>query len=83
MAANVLNSPRAVQASVLVVRAFVRLRQVVATHRDLVHKLVELESRIDPHDEAIRQLITAIRELIQPEPVPRKPRIGFHVRPKK
>jgi phage regulator Rha-like protein len=72
MAANVLNSPRAVRISVLVVRAFVRLRQVLTTHRELARKLEELENRIGTHDVAIRQLVSAIRELMEPEPVPEK-----------
>jgi hypothetical protein len=82
MAANVLNSPQAVQASVLVVRAFVHLRQMLATHRELAQKLAELEQRIDGHDEAIIDLMTAIRELMAPPPV-NKPKIGFQPKPKK
>ncbi len=77
MAANVLNSRRAVHASVYVVRAFVRLRQVLATHRDLAEKLAELERRIGTHDGAIRELMTAIRQLMEPPPEPHKERIGF------
>jgi hypothetical protein len=81
MAANVLNSPRAVRASVYVVRAFVRLRQVLATHRELAVKLAELEHKVGTHDVAIRRLVTAIRQLMEP-PVeePPKDRIGFHPR---
>lgn len=82
MAANTLNSQRAVQASVLVVRAFVRLRQMLATHRELSGKLAELERKIGTHDEAIRELMTAIRQLMEPPAEPRKERIGFHRRPR-
>ncbi len=78
MAANVLNSRRAVEASVYVVRAFVRLRQELATHKKLAHKLVELERRVGTHDTAIRELVTAIRRLAAPPPGPTRPRIGFH-----
>lgn len=77
MAANVLNSHRAVQASVLVVRAFVRLRRLLSTHRDLAKKLAELEERIGRHDGAIHALMKAIRDLMEPSPDPRKERIGF------
>ena len=79
MAANVLNSSRAVKASVLVVRAFVRLRQLLTTHRALAQQLAELERRISTHDEAIRELMTAIRQLMEP-PQPKRRQIGFHVR---
>ncbi len=78
MAANVLNSRRAVEASVYVVRAFVRLRQVFATHKELAHKLVELERRVGTHDAAIRELVTAIRRLAKPPPNPPQRKIGFH-----
>jgi len=82
MAANVINSPVAVKASVQVVRAFVRLRQVLAQHVELAHKLAELESHVTEHDEQIRALFAAIRQLMSPpEPPPRK--IGFRVRESK
>ena len=63
MAANVLNSRRAVEASVYVVRAFVRLRHELTLRKELAHKLGELEQRIDTHDAAIRGLMAAIRQL--------------------
>ena len=79
MAANVLNSPRAVQMSVFVVRAFVRLRQMIATHKDIVAKLVELEHKVASHDTHIRSLFDAIRQLMKP-PEPKKRKIGFLVK---
>lgn len=79
MAANVLNNTRAVKVSILVVRAFVRLRQVLATHRELTHKLDELERRVGTHDEAIRELMTAVRQLME-LPQPERREIGFHAR---
>ncbi len=63
MAATILNSPRAVDVSVFVVRAFVKLRRVVAGHKELAAKLAELERRVGGHDDAIRQLVAALREL--------------------
>jgi hypothetical protein len=79
MAANVLNSGRAVAASVYVVRAFVRLREMLATHAELAGKLAELELRIGTHDEAITALIAAIKQLMSPPAGPRR-RIGFRAR---
>jgi hypothetical protein len=77
MASTILNSPKAVQVSVLVVRAFVRLRQFLASHQQLATKLNELEAKLHKHDHQILALIDAIRQLMsQPEPE-RRPPIGF------
>jgi hypothetical protein len=76
MAATVLNSERAVQMSVFVVRAFVRLREMLATNRRLAGKITELENRLDTHDSVIQELIEAIKELMTPKAPPRR-RIGF------
>ena len=79
MLAAVLNTPRAIEVSVFVVRAFVRLREILTTHKALAHKLAELESKIETHDEAIRSLVSAIRQLMAaPERQPKK--IGFALR---
>lgn len=76
MLATVLNSPVAVQASIQVVRAFVKLREMLSTHRELAKKLADLEKRIEGHDEEITALFDAIRELMEPPDKPNK-RIGF------
>jgi len=82
MLASVLNSDIAVQASVRVVRAFVRLREMVAANAQLAAKLEELERRLDSHDEAIVDLFAALKQLLEaPEP-PKRREIGFHVREK-
>src|SRR5580693_6792703 len=78
MAATVLNSKRAVQMSVFVVRAFVRLREMLATNRRLAGKIAELENGLDTHDSVIQDLIEAIKELLTPEARPRR-RIGFQL----
>lgn len=78
MAANVLNSERAVQMSVFVVRAFVRLREMLAANRQLAVKIHELEGRLDTHDDTIQDLIEAIKELMTPPQSPRR-RIGFRL----
>jgi hypothetical protein len=82
MVASVLNTKRAIQVSVFVVRAFVRLREILATHKELAHTLAELERKLQNHDESIRSLVVAIRRLMappEPEPEPPKRRIGFLV----
>ncbi len=76
MAANVLNSERAVEMSVYVVRAFVKLREMLATQKEMSRKLTELEKRLDYHDEDIHNLVIAIRKLMAPSAKPKK-QIGF------
>lgn len=76
MAANVLRSKRAVKASIYVIRAFVKLRQLVASHKELAAKFDELERTVATHDKAIVSLFEAIREMMTPPP-PKKKRIGF------
>lgn len=75
MAASVLNTPRAIEVSVHVVRTFVKLREALSTHKELAHKLAELE-RKGTHDEAIRTLLGTIRQLMAPA-APKRGRIGF------
>ena len=62
--------------SVFVVRAFVKLREMLATHKELAHKLLELERKLEGHDEAIQSLVAAIRQLMTP-PEPKRRPIGF------
>jgi hypothetical protein len=75
-AANVLNSPRAIAMGVHVVRAFVQLRDLLASNKTLAHKLRELEHKLKNHDEAIAAILSAIRELLHP-PAPKRRPIGF------
>ena len=80
MAASVLNTGKAIQISVFVVRAFVKLREMLSTHKELAHKLAALERKLQNHDESIRSLVVAIRQLMRPpEPENPKKRIGFLV----
>jgi len=79
MAATVLNSKRAVHVSLLVVRTFVKLREMLGAHKELALKLAELEHRFAKHDEHIATLFEAIRQLMAPPPEPPKRRIGFIV----
>ncbi len=79
MAATILNSSRAVEISVFVVRAFVKMRHFVLSHKDLAARLLELERMVGAHDDSIRQLISAIRQLMAPPPpTGKKGRIGFN-----
>lgn len=66
MAANVLNSRRAIEVSVYAVRAFVRLRETLTLHKELASRLADLERKIESHDEGIRTLFEAIRQLMAP-----------------
>ncbi len=79
-AANVLNSPRAVEMGIYVVRAFVQLRELLSSNKDLARRLDQLEARIEKklatHDEAIAAMLSAIRQLMNP-PVPTRRGIGF------
>ncbi len=77
MAASVLNSPRAIDVSVFIVRAFVKLRQTMLEHKELSQKLEQLEHRLVNHDRQILSLVQAIRELTSSAPLPKKRRIGF------
>jgi ORF6N domain len=79
MLASVLNSAVAIDASVRVVRAFVRLREIISANAELAAKFAQLERWLDTHDEAIAQLFAAIRQLLTPPPR-KKREIGFHVR---
>lgn len=77
MAANLLRSKRAVQTSLHVVRAFVRLRETVAANKELTKKLDELERRVSHHDSAITGIVKTIRELATPPEAKPRRRIGF------
>jgi hypothetical protein len=78
MAASILNTQQAIEASIFVVRAFIRLREILATHKQLARKLAELEERFGEHDEQIQVIIEAIQQLMAPTDKPRK-KIGFEV----
>jgi len=81
MLSSVLQSERAVKINIAIMRAFVKLREMLETNRELARKFSELEQRVGKHDEEITAILEAIRQLIAP---PKKARreIGFHVREK-
>jgi hypothetical protein len=78
MAASVLNSKRAVEMSIFVVRAFVRLRAALATNQKILVKLKDLEERVENHDADIDEILIAIRDLMTP-PLPTGRQIGFEI----
>ena len=78
MLSTVLSSERAIQVNIAIMRAFVKLREILSTHKDLAHKLKELEGKIEKHDGEIGAIFDAIRQLMTPPPEKPKPRIGFH-----
>lgn len=79
MAANVLNSAKAVEMSVYVVRAFVPMRRTLQTSAELSKRLEAVERRLDGHDESIRALVATVRQLITPPEKPRRA-VGFKPR---
>ena len=80
MAASVLNSARADEMSVFVVRAFVQLRDYARTNTELAKQFAALERRVTGHDQALKQMFAAVRELLRPEAKPRRA-IGFRSAP--
>ena len=76
MLGNVLKSPRAIQVSLMIVRAFVKLREMLSTHKEVAQKIEELERKLAVHDEAIIDLFEAIRQLME-LPMENRKQIGF------
>lgn len=76
MLSSILRSQRAVQVNIAIMRAFVKLRGLLATHKELAKKLAELEARTAAHDEDISTIFEAIRKLMEPPEKP-QPKIGF------
>jgi hypothetical protein len=80
MAANILNSPRAVAMSVYVIRAFVKMREDLAANAAILKRLAEIDKSLLLHDGALRDIYQKLRPLLEPPPPPPKPEIGFHVK---
>ena len=79
MRSSVLRSDRAVQVNIEIMRAFVRLRRILAVNAEMARRLDELEKRVGGHDDQFVQVIRAIRQLMEPPASPKRGRIGFHV----
>ena len=82
MLSSVLRSERAVQVNIAIMRAFVKLREILSTHKELAQKLKKLEYKIETHDEQITAIFEAINQLLTSPPV-QKRKIGFEVMEKK
>jgi hypothetical protein len=80
MAANILNSPRAVAMSVYVIRAFIKIREDLAANAAILKRLAEIDKTLLLHDSALHDIYQKLRPLLQPAPPPAKPQIGFHVK---
>ena len=78
MLSSVLNSERAIEVNIAIMRAFVRLRGILSTHKDLARKLADLERKLGEHDEKFAIVFEAIRQLMAPPATPPRRRIGFH-----
>ena len=77
MLSSVLNIERAIQVNIAIMRAFVKLKQILSMNKELAHKLAELEHKIEKHDGDIQAIFEAIRRLMAPPAVKPKPQIGF------
>ncbi len=77
MVGSILNTPRAIEVSVFIVRAFVKLRQMVAGQKELQRKISQIERHLTEHDEQIIELVQLIKKFLNPKPPPKKRRIGF------
>jgi hypothetical protein len=80
MAANILNSPRAVAMSVYVIRAFIKIREDLAANAAILKRLAEIDKTLLLHDSALRDIYQKLRPLLEPPPLPPKPEIGFHIK---
>jgi hypothetical protein len=77
MLSSVLHSKRAIVVNIAIMRAFVKLRQIFSTHKELAYKLNELERKIERHGTDIKDIFEAIRQLMEPAEAPKR-KIGFH-----
>ena len=76
MLSSVLNSERAIHVNIQIMRTFTKLREILVTHKELAHKLAEIERKIERHDDEIKAVFDAIHGLMTP-PEPKKKKIGF------
>jgi hypothetical protein len=77
MLSGVLNSARAIQVNIAIMRTFVKLREMLSSNKELAHKLTLLENKIEKHDGEIRAIFNVIRQLMIPPETPSKKPIGF------
>ena len=77
MLSAVLNSDRAIEVSIAIMRAFVRMRSMISLHKELARKIIDLETKYARHDRALGEVFEAIRHLMAEPPTTKKRRIGF------
>ena len=77
MLSSVLHSKKAIQVNIAIMRVFVKLKKIISSHKELAHKLNELERKLEKHDKEIHAIFEAIRQLMTPPEKPKR-RIGFH-----
>jgi len=77
MLSSVLNSERAIQVNILIMRAFTKLKEILLTHKDLAAKIEALEKKYAEHDQTIKEIFVAIKQLLEPPPLKEKRIIGF------
>ena len=82
MLSSVLNSNRAIEVNISIMRAFVQLRKIIGSHEKLEEKLRKIEHHIEDHDEKIEAIFRVIQELIGTDDKPKKKRIGYTVKEK-
>lgn len=83
MAATVLNNPRAVQMSLFIVRAFVQMREALATNAAILKRLTQIDKRLLEHDVVLQDVVEKLMPLLAPPPEPPRKEMGFHTRLKK
>ncbi len=79
MLSSILNSEQAIKINIAIMRAFVKLREMISTNKELAHKLAQLEQKIEKHDDEIKAIFNAIRQLMA-QPDPKEKKIGFRIR---
>jgi hypothetical protein len=77
MAASVLNSDKAIEVSIFIARAFLKLRRIVSEYKELRLKIIQIEKYLADHDEQIVEVVKLIKQLLNPQPPPKRRRIGF------
>ena len=79
MLSSVLNSERAIQVNILIIRAFTKLKEILLTHKELAVKIEALEDKYAEHDQTIKEIFESIKQLLEPPQVKQKPPIGFRL----
>ena len=77
MAATILNTSQAVEVSVFIIRAFIRLRQAISEYKDLIFKIAQIERQLTEHDDQLILIIDALKQLLKPDLPKKNYRIGF------